>query len=132
MLDVAWGLFDVRMLQDADRDPNAVWTDITSRYLNIVPHPELSWWAVRAQLVESPGYMVTYALGAALTADLRARTVAAIGPFDAGNPRWYGWLAQSLLGEGSARPPRELLAEFLGRAPSTDAIVSDIARASRD
>ncbi|MGP0086207.1 MAG: hypothetical protein ACLP0B_21700, partial [Steroidobacteraceae bacterium] len=57
MLDVAWGLFELRMLRDPSADPNAVWTDITTRYLNIVPHPELSWWAMRVQLVRWPGYM---------------------------------------------------------------------------
>lgn len=126
MLDVAWGLFDVRMLQDTSRDPNAVWTEITSRYLHIAPHPELSWWAQRVQLVDSPGYMVTYALGAALTADLRARIAAGIGPFDTGNPRWYPWLRDELLAEGARRSSSETLARFLGRPPSTDAILAEL------
>ena len=46
-----------------EADPNAVWTDITSRYLHVIPHPELAWWAVRVQLVDKPGYMVNYGLG---------------------------------------------------------------------
>jgi len=71
MLDVAWALFEARMLRNPALDPNAVWTQITHRYLHIVPHPELSWWAVRGQLVHLPGYMVNYGLGAVLTADLR-------------------------------------------------------------
>ena len=74
MLDVAWGLFELRMLRDPSADPNAVWTDITARYLNIVPHPEISWWAMRVQLVRWPGYMINYGLGAVLTADIRQRT----------------------------------------------------------
>lgn len=44
MLDVAWALFDMRMLRDPDADPNAL---------------------------------------------MRAWTIEAIGPFDAGNPEWY-------------------------------------------
>jgi hypothetical protein len=135
MLDVAWGLFDVRMLQDATRDPNAVWTEITSRYLHVVPHPELSWWAQRVQLVDSPGYMVTYALGAALTSDLRARIAERIGPFDTGNPRWYPFLRDELLRDGARRSSSDTLARFLGRAPSTNAIVADLqalARAERE
>lgn len=128
ILDVAWGLFDVRMLQDPTRDPNAVWTEITSRYLHVVPHPELSWWAVRVQLVDSPGYMVTYALGAALTADLRARVAERIGAFDTGNERWYPWLRDELLGAGARLSSSETLARFLGRPPSTSAIVAELAR----
>jgi hypothetical protein len=73
MLDVAWALFECRMLREPAADPNAVWTAITSRYLHITPHPELAWWAVRVQLVDKPGYMVNYGLGAIITADPRAR-----------------------------------------------------------
>jgi len=42
MLDVAWALFDLRMLRDPDADPNLVWTDITHRYLGVKRHPELA------------------------------------------------------------------------------------------
>jgi hypothetical protein len=49
----------------------------------------MSWWAVRVQLVSRPGYMVNYGLGAVLTAEMRKATSDAIGPFDAGNPKWY-------------------------------------------
>jgi hypothetical protein len=126
MLDVAWGLFEVHMLEDPARDPNRVWSDITSRYLHIAPHPELSWWATRVQLVDLPGYMVTYALGAALTAELRERTAHEIGGFDAGNPRWYAWLRDSLLAEGAARPAREILRDFLGRPPSPEPLIREL------
>jgi hypothetical protein len=126
MLDVAWGLFEVRLLRDPTLDPNALWTDITSRYLHIVPHPELSWWAVRVQLTDVPGYMVTYGLGTALTADLRARTVAAVGPFDTGNERWFAWLSEHLLRDGARMPTHDLLQSFLGRAPSPEALVAEL------
>ena len=33
VLDVAWGLFEIRMLRDPAGNPNAVWTDLTSRFL---------------------------------------------------------------------------------------------------
>ena len=95
MLDVAWALFELRMLRDPASDPNAVWTAITSRYLHIVPHPELPWWAVRVQLVSSPGYMVNYGLGAVLTADLREHIAAQLGRFETGDPRWYGWITHA-------------------------------------
>lgn len=130
MLDVAWALFEMRLLQDPALDPNRLWTDITGRYLNIVPHPELSWWAVRSQLVSDPGYIVHYGLGAVITAEIRARTSAAIGSFDAGNPRWYPWLSSQLLASGDALPARERLRTFLGHPASPAALLSDIASIS--
>lgn len=128
MLDVAWSLFEIRMLGNPDADPNQVWTDITSRYLHIVPHPELSWWAVRGQLVDAPGYMVNYGLGAVVTADLRARINEKIGPFNTGNAKWYPWLTENLLRFGAERETADLLRDFLGRPVSPEALVSDIRR----
>lgn len=128
MLDVAWALFEMRMLHDPRADPNAVWTDITSRYLRIVPHPELPWWAMRVQLVSDPGYMVNYGLGAILTAEMRARTIEAIGPFDAGNRAWYGWLSERLLRFGSGRDTKSLMAGLLGRPVAPDALLREIER----
>src|SRR5687767_15995046 len=60
MMDIAWSLFEIRMLRDPAQDPNALWTDITREYLHIKPHPEVAWWAVRVQLVSRPGYMINY------------------------------------------------------------------------
>ena len=128
MLDVAWALFELRMLRDPGADPNDVWTDITSRYLRIVPHTEVPWWAMRVQLAGNPGYMVNYGLGAVLTAEIRARTVEAIGAFDAGNPRWYGWLSDRLLRFGSERDTRSLMQDLLGRPLSPDALLRQIER----
>ena len=128
MLDVAWGLFEARMLHAPTSDPNAVWTEITSRYLNIRPHPELSWWALRVQLVDVPGYMINYGLGAILTADIRARTRAGIGEFSAGNPRWYRYTSAALLRHGAAIETPALLRQFLGRPVSDAALLREIAR----
>jgi hypothetical protein len=128
MLDVAWALFELRMLRDPAADPNAVWTAITNRYLGVVAHPELPWWAVRVQLVGSPGYMVNYGLGAVLTADLRARIRERLGTFETGDPRWYGWLSQQLLRFGTSRDTPELLREFLGRPVSPEALIGEIGR----
>lgn len=130
MLDMAWGLFEIRMSRDPEQDPNAVWTEITRDHLGIAPHPELSWWAVRGQLVDSPGYMIHYALGAFITADVRARIESAVGPFDAGNRRWYGHVSDRLYRFGGARPPAELLRAYLGRPVSPDALIADISRAN--
>ncbi len=128
MLDVAWGLFDLTMQREPATDPNALWSTITSRYLNVVPHPELSWWALRAQLVRYPGYMINYGLGAVLTADLRARVVARIGTFDTGNARWYPWLSAQLLRFGSSLHTATLLHRFLGRPVSPDALLKSLQR----
>ena len=128
MLDVAWSLFEIRMLREPASDPNAVWTAITSEYLRIKPHPEVSWWAVRVQLVSRPGYMVNYGLGAVLTAEMRAATAQAIGPFDAGNARWYPWLSGTLLVFGSERSTKRLMETLLGRPLSPDAVLAEIRR----
>lgn len=128
MLDIAWSLFEIELLKEPAADPNAVWAELTSRYLNIVPHPELSWWALRAQLVRWPGYMVNYGLGAVLTADIRQRIVRAIGSFDAGNPRWYPWISAHLLHYGASIDTGVLLRQFLGRRVSPEALLSQLQR----
>jgi hypothetical protein len=128
MLDVAWSLFELRMLRDPVADPNAVWTSITHVYLRIVPHPEVPWWAMRVTLAGNPGYMVNYGLGAVLTAEIRARTIETIGPFDTGNPRWYPWLGERLLRYGSERPTQALLHDLLGRPVSPEALLVQLRR----
>ncbi len=127
-LDVAWSLFEISMLREPAADPNALWNRLASRYLNVVPHPELAWWALRAQLVRWPGYMVNYGLGAVLTADIRQRTSSEIGPFDTGNRRWYAWTSAQLLQYGSSLDPATLLRRFLGRSVSPDALLSQLRR----
>jgi hypothetical protein len=126
MLDVAWGLFELGLLRDPELEPNALWTDITSGYLHIVPHSEWSGWFMRVQLSESPGFMLNYGLGTALAAELRARTVAGIGGFDGGNERWFAWLSDKLLGEGVRLPTSTTLTRFLGTPPSPAATVKEL------
>ena len=128
MLDVAWALFECRMLREPASDPNALWTSITGRYLHIKPHPELAWWAVRVQLVDKPGYMVNYGLGALITADIRQRIASQLGAFDAGEPRWFGWLSEKLLSSGEAQPTALQLRQFLGRGVSPQALLDDLHR----
>jgi oligoendopeptidase F len=130
VLDVAWALFDMRMLRNPDTDPSRLWTEITHRYLHVRPHPELSWWAVRVQLVDAPGYMVNYGLGSVITADLRQRIAEELGPFEAGEPRLFAWLAEHLLASGEQHPTPELLQEFLGRPVSPEALLRQLRRLS--
>jgi hypothetical protein len=128
MLDVAWALFELRMLRGPTQDPNVVWTEITHRYLNVIPHPELPWWLVRVQLVDSPGYMVNYGLGAVVTAEIRQRIASQLGRFDTGDERWFSWLSQNLLSSGQTQETAELLRGFLGRPVSPQALLSEIGR----
>jgi Zn-dependent M32 family carboxypeptidase len=116
------------MFRAPTTDPNALWTEITSHYLHIVPHPELSWWAVRVQLADIPGYLVNYGFGAILTAEMRKHIVAALGPFDTGDSAWYGWLSAHLLRYGSERDTRTLMQNFLGRPVSPRALLEQIHR----
>jgi Zn-dependent M32 family carboxypeptidase len=83
---------------------------------------------MRVQLVGNPGYMVNYGLGAVLTAEMRARTIAAIGPFDTGNPQWYAWLEERLLRYGAERDTQTLMQDFLGRPLAPDALLQQIRR----
>ncbi len=62
-LDAAWTLFEIRLHDDPERVPNDVWTEITAEALGVAPHPDWSWWAMRGQLVQEPGYMANYAVG---------------------------------------------------------------------
>lgn len=128
MMDMAWGLFEMRMARAPESDPNVVWGEITERYFRVTRRDGVAWWAVRGQLVEEPGYMVNYALGAFVTADIRARVRDEIGNFDAGNPDWYGYLSRNLYVHGGERPPRDLLRRFLGRDVTPDAFIAELGR----
>jgi len=82
---------------------------------------------VRGQLVEEPGYTVNYALGAFVTAELRAKLREEVGEFNAGNPRWYE-AVRPLYEPGGEHPPHELLRDYLGREVTPDAFLAEIAR----
>jgi hypothetical protein len=131
VLDVAWALFETRMQRDPGADPNQVWTTLTHDYLRIRPHPELSWWAMRGQLVDAPGYMMNYAAGSILIAAIRARTRAVHGPFVPGDSTWYSWVAPRLYRFGLERPTRAVIEEFLGSAVSPEALLDDMLRMRR-
>ncbi len=128
VLDVAWSLLEMRILRDPEADPNEVWTRLTHDYLRIRPHPELSWWAMRGQLVDSPGYMMNYAVGAMLIAAIRARTVEVHGPFVTGDRTWYRWVSRRLFRFGLERPATEVIEEFLGGPVTPAALLTDMRR----
>jgi hypothetical protein len=131
VLDVAWALFELRLLQDPAADPNEVWTRLTADYLRIRPHPELSWWAMRGQLVDAPGYMVNYAVGAILIAALRAKAAERHGPWLHGDREWYARISRTLFRFGLERPTREVIEEFLGGPVTPDALLADMGRMKR-
>jgi Zn-dependent M32 family carboxypeptidase len=118
----------MRMQRDPGANPNRVWTGLTHDYLRIRPHPELSWWAMRGQLVDAPGYMMNYAAGSILIAAIRERTQQLHGPFTVGDVTWYSWIAPRLFRFGLERPTREVIEEFLGGPVSPDALVKDMRR----
>ena len=128
MLDVAWGLLELRIYADPSLDPSLEWTRITEQYLHVRPHPELAWWARRGQLVDSPGYMVNYALSAILTADIRARARAERGSLARDDPGYYAWLSERLLRFGREKSSAQALRDFLGRAPDPRALLADMRR----
>ncbi|MBA3521584.1 MAG: hypothetical protein H0T90_03640 [Gemmatimonadales bacterium] len=128
VLDIAWAIFEMQMQRDPAADPNELWTALTRNYLRIRPHPELSWWAMRGQLVSSPGYMMNYAAGSILIAAIRARTRALHGSFVPADPSWYAWVAPRLFRFGLERPTREVVEEFLGGPVTPTALLSDMRR----
>jgi hypothetical protein len=128
VFDFAWALFEIRVHATPDADPNVLWADITSRYLRIVPHPELSWWAMRGQLIDGPGYLINYALGAFITADMRAEIARRWGDRFAADARRYQRLCESIYRFGLDVPSRTVLERFLGRPVSPAALLTDLKR----
>jgi predicted metal-dependent HD superfamily phosphohydrolase len=86
---------------------------------------------LRGQLVDSPGYMANYAIGAMMVMDLRARARALRGPFTGADAGTYAWLSERLYRFGRERPARRVLEDLLCRPVSADALRADLARAAR-
>jgi hypothetical protein len=83
---------------------------------------------MRGQLIDAPGYMMNYAAGAIIIADIRRRTRDVNGPFIMGDPTWYGWVAPRLFRFGLERPTRQVIEDFLGRGVSPAALLEDMRR----
>jgi hypothetical protein len=122
--DMTWSLFELRAYRDPAVDPNVLWSGLAERYLGIRPHPEWSWWAMRGQLIDAPGYLLNYALGAFIAADIRAR-LAGTGGAGAGT---YQQLKAALFRPGRSESSRDVLERFMGRPISADALLADLAR----
>jgi hypothetical protein len=129
MLDVCWALFEIALHRNPERRPNDVWTEITAEGLGVEPHPEWSWWAMRGQLIDGPGYLANYALSAIMAAAVRARIAEVRGPWWGGDAGWYGFVADALFVSGSSRPPADLLESFLGGPLTGEPLLADLRRA---
>ena len=126
MLDICWALFELELHRHPERRPNDVWAELTEWGLGIVPHPEWSWWAVRGQLIEAPGYMANYALSAIVAAALRARISEVRGDWLDGDASWYPWVSKHLLRFGAERPVARVLEDVLGQPLTADALLADL------
>lgn len=72
--------------------------------------------------------MVHCGLGAVPTAGIRHKTAESIGPFDAGNPKRYGWTGARLPRHGSECNNQALMRGLLRRPPSSKAVLAEIRR----
>ncbi len=126
MMDAAWTLFELEVHSHPDRSPNEAWAEIMERDLGVRGHPEWSWWAGRGQLIDGPGYLANYALGAIMVAAVRARIRVVRGDWSAGDPGWYAFVSRTLLQFGGSRSPRDLLTAFLDGPLTAEALVGDI------
>ena len=128
MLDVCWALFEIELHRHPERRPNDVWTEVTTDGLGIVPHPEWSWWAIRGQLIDGPGYLANYALSAIMAAAVRERIAAVRGPWFEGDPGWYRFVSDALFVTGASRTPADLLGAFLGGPLTAGPLLADLGR----
>lgn len=127
LLEACWSLFEIELHRSPDRRPNDVWSAIVADELGIEPHPEWSWWAVRGQLIDGPGYLANYVLSAITAAALRAAIRAKRGDWSTGDPGWYAFVSERLLRFGAEREPNVLIRDLLG-GPLTDApMLADLA-----
>jgi hypothetical protein len=126
MLDICWALFEIEVHRHPERRPNDVWTEVTADGLGLEPHPEWSWWAVRGQLIDGPGYLANYALSAIMAAAVRARIAELRGAWFEGDPGWYPFVAEALFTPGASRPPADLLGTFLDGPLTADALLADL------
>jgi hypothetical protein len=129
MLDAVWTLFELELHRHPDRAPNDAWAEIVERDLGVAGHPEWSWWAQRGQLIDGPGYLANYALGAVMVAAVRARIRELRGDWSTGDPGWYAFVSDCLLRFAGARTPSDILGDFLGGPLTADAMLADIERA---
>ena len=129
MLDVCWALFEIELHRHPERRPNDVWTEVTADGLGVEPHPDWSWWAIRGQLIDLPGYLANYALSAIMAAAVRERLAAVRGPWIEGDPGWYRFVSDALFVAGASQSPAKLLSAFLGVPLTAEPLLADLRQA---
>ena len=129
LLDVCWSLFEIELHRSPGRRPNDVWSEIVADGLGIEPHPEWSWWAVRGQLIDAPGYLANYGLSAIAAAALRSRIREIRGDWSTGDPGWYAFVSERLQRFGGERAPADLIADLLGGPLTEEPLLGDLSRA---
>jgi len=126
MLDACWTLFEIELHRHPGRRPNDVWAETVEGELGIRGHPEWSWWATRSHLLDGPGYLANYVLGAVMVAAVRARIREVRGDWSRGDPGWYAFVSERLLHWSGAREPADILRDFLGGPLTADALLADL------
>jgi Zn-dependent M32 family carboxypeptidase len=86
---------------------------------------------MRGQLIDAPSYLMNYALGAFITADLRARIQALHGEFTLGDSTWYGFVRDRIYRFGLERSSLRVMEDFLGRPLSPEPLLADLRRGIR-
>jgi hypothetical protein len=127
-IDSWWGLFELELHRHPDRDPNEVWAEIAERDMGVIGHPEWPWWAHRGQLIDVPGYVANYPLGAIMVAAVRARIRELRGDWATGDPGWYAFVSERLLRFGGARTPRAILGDLLEGPLTAGPLLADLER----
>lgn len=128
LLEACWALFEAELHRSPQRRPNDVWSEIVADGLGVEPHPEWSWWAVRGQLIDGPGYLANYALSALTAAAIRGRLRELRGDWSTGDPGWYPFMAAHLLRFGAERAPADLIAGLLDGPLSAEPLLADLDR----
>jgi hypothetical protein len=126
LLEACWSLFEIELHRSPDRRPNDVWAEVVADGLGLEPHPEWSWWAVRGQLIDQPGFLANYVLSAISAAALRAAIRTERGDWSTGDPGWYAFLSERLLRFGAERPPADLIADLLGGPLTDEPMLADL------
>ena len=127
LLEACWSLFEIELHRSPDRRPNDVWAEVVADRLGLEPHPDWSWWAVRGQLIDLPGYLANYVLSAIAASALRAAIRAERRDWSTGDPGWYPFVAERLLRFGAERPPATLIADLLGGPLTDEPMLADLA-----
>ena len=129
MLDVCWALFEIVIHRQPDRRPNDVWSEIAHEGLGIVPHPEWSWWAVRGQLIESPGYWRTTRCRRSWRPRSGRGSSSCAGRGGTAIRAGTASVAERLFAPGASRSPADLLRDLLGGPLTAEPLLADLARA---